>query len=349
MNCSRTLLLSFFLSLACSAQTIQGNVQNGTTGKPEPRHKVTLFTTSGERASAITNDNGAFRLELSGNLAPRSLAIVKVIHDGVEYFQDVRSGQVTNVKVYDSFSHVSGISGYLSILQFQVKRELLQVTELHAFNNASSPPLTRSSPDNLVLSIPEGSEVQPATISAPDGGTLKLPLVPIPGQNGKYRIDFPMKPGLTKYAISYQLAYDGKLVFRRRAQYPMKRVGIIAPDSMRFQSLGAKVFHRTAGQSGTQEQVLDGINANESFAFELSGTGALSHYFRPLNPGEPPMSAKTKALSAPWPHAASLGPSASPARARPGLVGYQMILAIGIFVLAGILLLGVALKRAPRV
>jgi len=348
MNCSQTLSPVLFLCLACSAQTIQGSVQNGTTGKPEPGHQVTLFTPSGELASATTNDNGTFRIELSGHLAPRSLAILKVVHDGVEYFQAVSSELVTNIRVYDSSSDVGGISGYLSILQFQVKGKLLQVTELHAFNNGSSPPLTRVSHDNLVLSIPEGAQVQPATISAPDGGKLKLPLVPIRGQAGKYRLDFPMKPGLTKYAINYQLPYDGKLIFRRRAQYPTRRIGIIVPDSMHFQSLGTKLFHPAAGQPGTLEQVLNGIDANEPFAFELSGAGVLSQYFQPLNPGEPSRAAKSKMLSAPSPHGASPGTSASPTRASSRLVGDQVILATGIFVLVGVLLWGLMLKRAPR-
>jgi hypothetical protein len=348
MNLSRALSLLFFLCLACSAQTIQGNVQNGTTGKPEPGCQVKLFTASGELGSATTNDNGTFRIELSGHLAPRSLAILKVVHDGVEYFQAVSLELVTNIRVYDSSSDVSGISGYLSVLQFQAKGKLLQVTELHAFNNDSSPPVTRVSPDNLVLSIPEGARVQPATISGPDGGKLRLPLVPIPGQTSKYRIDFALKPGLTKYAINYQVPYDGKLVFRRRTKFPMKRIGVIVPDSMHFQSIGAKLFHPTAGQPGTLEQVLDGIGANESFAFELSGAGVLSQYFQPLNPGEPSMAAKSRALGLPSPHGGPLGTSASPARARSRFVGNQMILATGIFVLVGILLWGLMLKRAPR-
>jgi hypothetical protein len=349
MNLSQALSLFLFLCLACSAQTIQGSVQNGTTGKPATGHKVALFTASGELASTTTNDNGTFQIELSGHFAPRSLAILKVVHDGVEYFQAVSSELVTNIRVYDSSSDFSGIRGYLSVVQFQVKGKLLQVTELHAFNNASSPPLTRVSPNNLVLSIPEGARVQPATISAPDGGTLKLPLVPIPRQNGKYRIDFPMKPGLTKYAINYQVPYDGRFVFRRRAQYPMRRIGIIVPDSMRFQSLGAKLFHPTAGQPGTVEQVLNGIDANEPFAFELSGAGVLSQYFQPLNPGEPSRAAKPRALSAPLPHGASPGTNASSTQAHSGIVGYQMILATGIVVLVGILLWSMMLRRAPRI
>jgi hypothetical protein len=347
MNCPRLLFL--LLPLACSAGTIQGTVQNGTTGKPEPNHQVTLFTTSGEQGRTTTNENGAFRIELGAGLAPRSLAILKVLHDGVEYFQAVSSAQVTDIRVYDSSSRVSGITGYLSILQFQVKGKLLQITELHALNNASNPPVTRVDPDNLVLSIPEGAQMEPTTVSAPDGGTLKLALVPIPGHSGKYRIDLPLKPGLTKYAVSYEMPYTGQLVFRRQAQYPMQRIGVIVPESMHFRSLGARVFHAVVDQPGTHEEVLDGLNANEAFAFELSGTGALASSFHRLSPGEPSRTTGAKTvMSAPLPHGGFSGTVASPKEARTGLVGRQLNLAIGILVLVGILLCGMMLRRSSR-
>jgi hypothetical protein len=348
MILSRTLLL--LLPLACSAQIIQGNVQNGTTGKPAAAHQVILFTASGEQARTTTNENGMFQIEPSVKLAPHSPAILQVIHDGVEYFQSVRPGQRTNVKIYDASDQVKRISDYLSILQFEVKGKLLQVTELHAFSNSSNPPTTRVDANNVVLSIPEGSQVRPATVSGPDGGTVKLPLVSIPGKRTQYRIDFPMKPGLTKYAVSYDVPYSGDLVFRRQAQYPIKRVGVIVPASMRFHSLGAKAFHAVVDQPGSHEHVLDGLDANERFAFALSGTGALAHSFRPLTPGEPPRSTGSKTLmSAPWPRPGYLLPGASPARARPFLAEYQVILAIGSVMLAGLLLWRVMPKKARRV
>jgi hypothetical protein len=347
MNLLRTFFL--FLPLVCSAQTIQGTVQNGTTGRPEPGHEVILFTASGEQGRTTTNDDGTFRIELGKALDLHSPAILQVMHDGVEYFQAVSSGKVTNVRVYDSSSKVSGISGYLSILQFQAKGKRLQVTELHAFSNASNPPTTRVDPNNLILSIPAGAEVQPTTVSAPDGGTLKLALVPISGQHGKYRIDFPMKPGLTKYAIRYEVPYADELVFRRQAQYPMKRIGVIVPESMNFRSLGAKSFRTVVDQPGTHEQVLDGLGASEGFAFELSGNGVLAKSFRPLTPGEPSRSNVAKTLmSAPRAAGRSLRGIASPVRSSSGVMGYFVTLAIGILVLAGILLLGRILKRLPE-
>ena len=342
-------ILFVLLPLACAAQTIQGNVRNGTTGKPEPGQQVILFTTSGEQARSVTNGDGEFRIETRPPLDPHSPAILQVTHGGVEYFQSVRSGQRASVKLYEAASKIDGISDYLTILQFQVRGTLLQVTELHALSNASNPPTTKVDPNNLVLALPEGSQVEPATVSGPDGGTLKLPLVLITGKRNQYRVDFPIKPGLTKYAVSYEVPYADELVFRRQAQYPIKRMGVIVPDSMRFRSLGAKVFHAVTGQSGSHEQELDGLGANERFAFELSGTGALAHSFRPLNPGGSSRSAGSKTfVSEPWSHAGSLGTSDSLAPARSGWVGRQVIFALGIVLAAGVLLWRMILRRARR-
>jgi len=353
MSLPRSLLLFFFLSLASSAQTIQGNVLNSTTGKPEPGHQVILFTAQGERARTTTNENGAFQIELPEKSDPHSTAVLQVVHNGVEYFQAVESGKSTNVRVYEASSQASAIRGYLSILQFQAKGKMLQVTELHALNNTSNPPITRVSPDNLVLAVADGTQVEPAIVSGPDGGTLKLPLVRIPGQKARYRIDFPLKPGVTKYAISYEVPYEGKLVFRRQAQYPTKRLGVIVPESIRFRSLGPKPFHAVEDQPGTHEQVLDGLDANEAFAFELSGVGELARSLRPLSPGQPTRSTQVRTevqtlMSAQWPHSGPSGTTASPARARTDVVARQVIVGVGVLVLAGMLIWGMRLRRATR-
>lgn len=285
MNISQVLPL--FLSLACSAQTIRGNVHNGTTGNPEPWHQVILFTPSGEQASTITNEVGVFQIEPGKISDPHSTVILQVTHSGVEYFQSAHPGETANVKVYDSSKQVTGIRDHMTILQFQAKGELLQVTELHALTNASDPPTTKVDPDNLRFTIQEGARLRPATVSGPEGGTAKLPLVSIPGQTREYRIEFPIKPGLTKYALSYDVPYRGQWIFSRKAQYPMERIGVIVPDSMQFRPLGARKFHAIVDQPGTSEHILQGLSAGETFAFGLTGTGALGQSFHPLTPGEP--------------------------------------------------------------
>jgi hypothetical protein len=340
------LMLLLLLPLACAARTIQGYVRNETNGKPVPAHEIVLFTNQGPQGSTTTNGDGMFRMD-APETAPHSMAILKVMYHGVGYFQPVSNSPETNVTVYDASSQVSGISGYLSVLQFQVNGTLLQVTELHAFNNGSDPPVTKTGADSMVLSLPEDARLEPATVSGPDGGTTKLPLVSVPGRKGEYAIDFPMKPGMTKYAINYTLPYDGRVVFRRQAQYPMRQVGIILPASMKFQALGSTVFRAESAQAGMHEQVLDNVSANQQIAFEISGMGALSHYFRPLKPGEAPTRAKVSALTVPFPSAESGMARANPVRGRAFSLALQLTLAATALIVAGIAIWGVMRRKIP--
>jgi hypothetical protein len=289
MNARSAILL--LLPIACPAQMFQGRVTNGSTGNPQPSSQVILFTPAGEQGRAMTNERGDFRIVLPAKLAPVSSAVLQVIKDGVDYFQPVRAGQFANLKIYQAAGKVNAIDDQFCILQFQSSGKRLQVTELHALNNRSDPPITQVNPGNFVLSIPPGAQIESATVSSPDGGTSKLPVAPVAEAANQYRIDFPIKPGLTKYAIRYELDYDARaFVFLRRTQYPMDRVGVMVPNSMRFRARSPYTFHLTTNAGNTQEQQfeLDKLAANATFGFTLSGAGQLARSFRPLQPGERP-------------------------------------------------------------
>jgi hypothetical protein len=327
------------LAIACSAQTFQGRVMNGSTGNPQPSSQVILLTPSGEQGRAMTNDSGEFRIVPTVTPGRHASAVLKVTQDGVDYFQPVIPGQLANFKVYQSANRVGLISSQLSILQFQSVGKRLQVTELHALNNLSTPPLTQVDPDNFVLSIPPGAQIDPAIVSSPEGGTSKVPLTPVTGSTVQYRIEFPIKPGLTKYAIRYELPYDAReFVFRRQTQYPMNRVGVMIPKSMRFQPLSPHLFHPVADSQGAQEQQFElyKLASNAAIAFSLSGTGELAHSFRPVQPGE------RRAPTLPPPQTSAVSHAVLPANPLPAprrspVAGHERAIAVGILLSAGAL------------
>lgn len=334
-------IFGLFISLSCVAQTIEGTVLNKTTGRPEPRHEVILYTAGGEQAHTTTDDAGAFRMN-AADQSSHSLEILKVVHDGVEYFEPVALGKRADVTVYDASSQGAGISCYLSMLQFQIKGRMLQVTELHALKNASNPPVTRTGPDNLLLSIPDDATIKPAIVSGPEGGTLQVPVAPVHGERGQYGIDFPLKPGLTKYAITYEIAYREEFIFRRRSQYPLRRVGVLIPESMQFHSLEAHEFHRVADRQGAQELVLDRLREGQLVTFELSGLGELSHPFRSLNAGQSQdvdiQGQVARLMATPWPIGGSLPNASRSPNLRTTSLVPPLMLAIVILTVAGILL-----------
>jgi hypothetical protein len=336
----RVLLLLTSLTISCLAQTFQGRVLNGSTGNPVPSSQVTLFTSSGEQGRAMTNDSGEFRIVPKFKLGRQASAVLQVTQNGVDYFQPVVQGRFADFKVYQSADRVSLISGQLTILQFQSAGNRLQVTELHALDNRSSPPVTQVDPNNFVVSIPHGARIEPATVSSPDGGTRKVPLSPVAGSTVQYKIEFPIKPGLTKYAIRYEFPYDAReFVFRRQTQYPMDRVGIMIPKSMRFRSLLPNTFHPVAESQGVQEQQfeLDKLASHTAIEFSLSGMGELAQFFRPLQPGEHPASSpfapQTRAVA----HTVFPPPTADAPRRTP-FAGHKRAITFVIILLAAVLI-----------
>ena len=338
------------LTVACSAQSISGRLINGTTGNPQSS-VVTLLTGSGECGRTMTNDSGEFRITPDVTRCPQASAVLKVTLDGVDYFRPAVVGQFTSFKVYHSANHVSPITGSLSILQFQTIGTKLEVTELHALNNLSIPPITQTNPGNLLLSIPSGAEIEPAIISSPDGGTTKVPLVQVAGSAEQYKIDFPMKPGVTKYAIRYKASYDkSSFVFQRPIQYAIDRIGIIIPKSMHLRLISPNSRLLVANATNSQEQQLElrQLPSNATIAFALSGTGTLSHSFRPSQPGEPPAStlsaSQTKVVSP------SLLPASSIPMPQPSRrANYQYVAAVGILLLSGTLTWSLMRRRKAAI
>src|SRR5882724_614035 len=202
---SRTVFALIALQFSSAAQTVAGKVQNGTSGKPAPGAQVALIRIIGSQVRdqdhTITAEDGTFQLQPGTYLDPNSANFLRVTHNGVEYSQEVHPGEIANVTVYDASPQVSGVTESLSILQFQTKHtdaqdphsqdKSLQVTELHAVSNESSPPTTQANPDNMVFRLPPGAQVALATVSGPSGQVVKLPLLPDAKNPDQYSLDFP--------------------------------------------------------------------------------------------------------------------------------------------------------------
>jgi len=288
LSAARYSLGLFILGISCSvcsAQVITGTVRHGATGKPVAGDPVILLAPDGSaRSRTLTASDGTFKFQLVSAPSPPKTMIIRVFHDRVAYERAATFGSALQVSVYDRSREVDGLSGYLSILQFQTQRQTLEVTELDAVRNDSKPPLTQVAPHNLDLALPEGAHVRSVSVAGPGGERLEPSA---PGTAPPYQIDFPLRPGVTKYAVTYELPYKEKMIFRRRLRYPTKQISVVLPDSMQFISLGAHRFHLMGRQMGAQVETLTALNKNESLEFELSGTGVLAYAFQPADLSQP--------------------------------------------------------------
>ncbi|HXM21615.1 MAG TPA: hypothetical protein VN948_10170 [Terriglobales bacterium] len=285
-------LLLTICSAQAAGQTVRGTVHNGTAGKTQSGDLILLMTGAHEIGRAISGKNGDFRIEpqLPSGTSTGTLK-VRVSHDGVGYQQPVRFGVAADVTVYDGSARVDGLSEYLSIFQFEARiADRLAVTELHAIQNDSWPPRTSINPETFDLSLPKGAHNLFVTIADAEGQGARLSITDPSNKHGPYKFGVPLKPGLTKYVLTYELPYHGELPFRRSAQYSTKQSFIVLPMSMRFTPLGTLQFHPVPDESGAQVREVDSLAKNDVLAFQVSGTGVLAQAFRPI--GGPDESAR---------------------------------------------------------
>ena len=289
-------MLLTICSAQCAGQTVRGTVHNGTAGKTQSGDLVLLLAGTHEIGRAVSDQKGDFRIEpqLPSGRSTGTLK-VRVSHDGVGYQQPVRLGVASDVTVYDGSARVDGLSEYLSIFQFEARTaDRMAVTELHAIQNDSWPPRTNINPESLNLSLPKGAHNLFVTIADAEGQGARLSIADPSNKHGPYKFGVPLKPGLTKYVLTYELPYRGELPFRRSAQYSTKKTFIVLPMSMGFTPLGTLQFHQVPDNSGAQVREIDSLAEKRVLAFQVSGTGVLAHAFRPI--GGPDESARSTLL-----------------------------------------------------
>jgi len=54
-----------------------------------------------------------------------------------------------------------------------------------------------------------------------------VPTALVPGQPGHYTVNFPLRPGATKFAFNYDLPYDGHVAFHPKFAFPVQRLAVM--------------------------------------------------------------------------------------------------------------------------
>lgn len=328
--------LSFLLmTSAIEAQTITGYVQDQTTGKPSAGDDVILLRLAEgmqEEARTRTDSNGAFALNVTSS---NSQHLVRVLHQGVNYDFPVTNTTPLQVMVYDAVRTVPGLKGNIGMVQMESDGKTLKVLEMYVVTNASNPPVTQFKPDNLDISVPHQAAFDSVEVKGPGGIWVNVTPSPVQGQQGKYRINFPLRPGDTLCKFAYHMPYSGLMTFHLRLPYPIRNFAIMHPPSMSFKALAPGTFMSPGVVQGFQlEKVVASTVVGEVPAFVISGIGAAPP--PPVAESEPPAaSARSTTASGHSPAestATAVAPVDQPRRALWFLVpGIVIVLAVCVF------------------
>ncbi len=268
-------LLLLLLAAVGFADTINGTVTNGTTGKPAPGVAVTLVDPMGgmaEVATAKSDSQGRFKFDAPAAQGPR---LARAEKGGVNYFKMITPGSTSvDLSVYDAASSVEGISGSADVLRMQTEGSTLEAAELFAIKNDSNPPRTLASGSTFEFVLPDGAQIDAAEAQAPNGQPIAAKATPTKEKN-HYAFAFAIKPGETRLQIAYHLPYSGKASFSPRLTRNFEHYVLILPSSMTFSPGDQKQFQSMSNQPGANVEVSLQAKAGQDLSYSIAGTGVV--------------------------------------------------------------------------
>lgn len=277
------ILRAFALVSVCSALSafaatpITGVVTNKTTGKPSAGDTVTLIRLAQgmqESTHTTTDAHGHYTLDVPDN---GPVHLVRVTHDLANYFRPAPAGTTTvDIDVYNAAAKVKGVTSEAQVMRIEsdASGSALRVVQNFFLKNDSKPPMTQFSKQPFDFWLPDGAVVEGAAAESPDGMPVRQAPVPLAEKN-HYTFLFPIRPGETRFQITYRLPYTGKLAIEPKLTMPTDTVAIMIPKTMTFAPVAGAPYSPVDDEVNAHTLVARNVAPNQPLAFTLTGTGQL--------------------------------------------------------------------------
>lgn len=309
--CARKIVFCVGLVAGCSAaavagDTITGVARNQTRGGFAIGDEVILLRLDQsvqEEARTKTDSRGSFTLQVK---YPHSSHLVRVVHQGVDYDQQASAGDAVSLDVFDAATRVQGVTGTIEIIRIGTVGNLLHVSDMIELKNDSRPPLTQAGERSFEVFLPAHAKIDSVLAAGPAKiGTL-ISATRVLREAGHYTVNFPLRPGATKFAFNYNLPYEGHATFHPRSAYPLQQLAVMIAAAMKFASSSSAFQVLPTGNNNYQVNAASQVMAGEGPWFKISGVGAL-----------PALPSQNRSLTKP-PVAALAAPVSSAADRRSG-------------------------------
>ena len=278
--CIHVALIVLLLTCFGAGQTLTGLVKNSTTGKPSVGDEVIVFSLGqgmAESGRTKTDATGRFSFKLDDAQTPH---LIRAIHEGVTYNRMATPGATSvAVAVYDVAKRVEGIAVIADIMRIQTARGEITVTRDFGVRNTSNPPRAQINERNLEFYIPDGAHVVENSGTAITEAGIPLKSAPVlEEEKNRYSFSFPLRPGVTRFEVTYQLPYRGSADIDPKSIYPLEHFLVMLPNSVQFKaaasSAGFKLIHFPNAPDATV-QVASNTTDRQNLAFNISGEGTL--------------------------------------------------------------------------
>jgi hypothetical protein len=265
--------IGLLLVCASALAAVDGTVINGSTGKPAPNTIVSLVQPGQNGmqtlASVKSDALGIFRIDKS----VQGPQLVQAIYAGVLYNKVLMPGAPSSgleVVVFDSTSKpsVAKVSQHFIVLQPSATD--MSVSEGILYQG--DPKLTFNDPANGTLHFylpPEANGQVTVTINAPGGMPIQRPAEKT-SQANVYKVSYPIKPGETRFDLSYIVPTANPLIFSGKILHNEGASDLVVPSGVTIKGDSVEL----AGQEPKTQASIYRIKG-ASFKVEVTGVGSL--------------------------------------------------------------------------
>lgn len=264
------------LTSAAVAESITGTVTNKTNNKPSAGDEVVLIRLAQgmqESTRTTTDSKGRFTL----NVPDEGVHLVRVTHEKANYFRPAPPGtQSIEVDVYDVLAKVPGVTSEADVMRIQTDEssKALKIVENFFIKNDSNPPKTQYGDRPFEFYLPAGAVVEGSAALGPGGMPVQASPMPL-GDPGHFAFMFPIRPGETRFQITYHIPYDGSLKLAPKPVLATDTVAIMMPKSMTFKAGASAPYSPVTEEMTAQTYVARNVSSTQSLEFTVSGTGQL--------------------------------------------------------------------------
>jgi hypothetical protein len=277
----RFALIVLLLTSFAAAQTLTGTVKNSTTGKPSAGDEVVMFKLAQgteESGRTKTDAAGQFSFKLDDSKVPH---LVRAIHQEVTYHRVAPPGTTSvAIEVYDVAKKVDGIKVFADIMRIEAAKGQIVVTRQFGVQNISNPPRTQMNERNIEFYVPDSAQAIGASATATSEVGYPLKTAPVrENEKGRYSLIFPLRPGFTRFQVTYRLPYSGSANLDPRSIYPLEHFMVLMPKAMRFRAAASSTHFKLIhfpNQPDATVQVASDTTDGENLAFHVSGEGMLT-------------------------------------------------------------------------
>lgn len=265
---------------------VSGTVRNGTTGAGAPGVALTLSSFLGGMTpveETITDTEGrfAFEKELPAVASGQPFAgAIRAEVDGIHYTEILRTDDaLDNVTVTVYSASAENIAPPANrVLILEPGGEEMTVRESFQFINDSNPPVTYSTEDGtLRFFLPDAARgVVQVSGTGPAGMPLRSTALPA-GEDGLYKVDFPLKPGESRIDLSYVIPHADGTRFTLRSTYPDVTTRVAAPEGVEISGEGLAPL----GREPSTNAAIYSLEGASAAALTVSGQGALRRESEP--------------------------------------------------------------------